>query len=160
MSDSVRKGNEEKARAMREKTSFASYSAWKFEGMLISVTGAISGYWLAGEKRLGKFVPEQYKTRLSSTTISWIGAFIGLQFSGIANGYRHWKKTETEAQRIGNINDDVAHAMGERGRFAETLSKQENYIKELISQRQESHDKPHAENINNITAIDMGRSGG
>lgn len=159
MADSEKKVTpEEREKAIERQTSFVSYSAWKLTSLFVDAVAAMSGYMFASQKRLGRFFPEE-RTKMSPTATSWIGAFIGLQVAGVINGYRRWRKSEIEVRRIEDINADVAHVMSERGKFMETLNRQENYIKEIIGKRQGNQDKTHAENVSNAATADTGRSG-
>jgi len=138
-----------------QKTSFGRYMLKEVKQFGIMIAGAVVGY--AGFKALrntkaAEKIAEKISTVIAKKTsfeipleglasakdkvFPVVGAVAGAVGGGIVNTYGHWKKTESEALAVGEINADVVHLVQERRKFADTLTRQEQFVQDLLKERE------------------------
>jgi hypothetical protein len=145
---------DEKLKAIESKTTFGRYVTDQSKKLIISIAGAVGGFYgfkalentAFGERMFKMFTKTGSDLNQEGAipkSFPLIGAIAGFIVSGFFNTYDSWRKREVESRAVDEINNDVARMMDERNQFAETLNRQETVIKGIIEDRQVNAGKPH-----------------
>jgi hypothetical protein len=143
---------EERQNRIREETSFGKYAGQQFLQYATLAVGAVAGFFaFKGLKSVGAMKPienaiqkrvkqpqlAEEAVKKARKIADYVGAGVGALLGRIINAYGNWKKVESENLAVQEVNSDVANLMQERGKFADTLTRQEGFIRDLIAQRKD-----------------------
>ena len=140
---------EDRQKRIDEKTSVGVYALKQVQQTVIPLIGAGIG-WLLGAGILKNARMAQWIEK----RMAWKNAFgsgfevggkpifvgittgIGTMIAGMFNTYEHWRNLESEKLAVAEINTDVGNLVAQRAQFAETLNRQESFIKDMVAKGQ------------------------
>lgn len=145
------RAGEDRQQHIKQKTSFAHYmlKVGKSYGTLIA--GGAIGFFVGNaitknDKVMDKITDAAQKLskednisrEFINTTFKTVTATAGAVLSQVVNAYDGWRRKEGEQLQVEETNQDIGALLSERKKFAETLNRQEQLIKDIIAQRKDA----------------------